>query len=62
MDGKEAEAVSALNGIFVGKTLRKFDGEIGGYPLAEFMDTISVKDRNGTEYFSSSPFSFVMIA
>lgn len=52
MDGKEAEAVSALNGIFVGKTLRRFDGEIGGYPLAEFMDTISVKDRNGTEYFS----------
>lgn len=52
MDGKEAEAVNALNSIFVGKTVRKFDGEIGGYPLAEFMDTISVKDRNGTECFS----------
>lgn len=52
MDGKEAEAINALNETFVGKSVRKFSGTVGGYPLAEFMDTIGVKDRNGTEFFS----------
>lgn len=52
IEGKEATVVESLHDVFVGKTIRQFSGEHTAYPLAEFMDTAKIIDRNGNTYFS----------
>ena len=52
MEGKEAEVIASLRDVFVGAKFRKFSGEHEAYPLAEFMDAVTVVDRKGNRYFS----------
>jgi len=51
-EGKEAEALALIGGAVVGASFRKFDGEYIGYPIAEFMDTVTITDRKGNVYSS----------
>lgn len=50
--GQEAAALELIKNIVVGATIRKFEGDYIGYPLAEFMDTVEVVDRKGHSYRS----------
>ena len=50
--GKEETALTAIAAKVVGATFRKFEGDYIGYPLAEFMDNVTVADRKGNEYTS----------
>lgn len=43
--GKEQVALTRIAAVMVGARLRKFEGDHVGYPLAEFMDTALVYDR-----------------
>lgn len=52
LEGKETEALEALRNVFVGRSFRIFSGEHLAYPLAEFMDSVSVVDIDGEEHFS----------
>lgn len=51
-EGKEAAALALIGGIVVGASFRKFDGDYIGYPIAEFMDTVTITDRKGNVYSS----------
>ena len=50
--GKEETALTAIAAKVVGATFRKFEGDYIGYPIAEFMDNVTVTDRKGNEYTS----------
>ena len=43
--GNEEEALEAIADVVVGASFRKFEGDYVGYPLAEFMDTARIYDR-----------------
>lgn len=44
--------VRNLGTALMNKPFRKFEGEYTAYPLAEFMDTVKIKDRKGNVYNS----------
>ena len=50
--GKEAAGLALAGAAVIGQSIRKFEGEHIGYPLAEFMDTVDVVDRKGSHYRS----------
>lgn len=52
IEGKESEVIDSLRDLFVGATFRRFGGEHTAYPLAEFMDAVTVIDRKGNSHFS----------
>lgn len=50
--GKETTGLALAGAAVIGQSLRKFEGEYVGYPIAEFMDTVDVVDRKGRHYRS----------
>lgn len=50
--GKEAAGLALAGAAVIGRSIRKFEGEYVGYPVAEFMDTVEVVDRKGRCYRS----------
>lgn len=50
--GKETTGLALAGAAVIGQSLRKFEGEYIGYPIAEFMDTVDVVDRKGRHYRS----------
>ncbi|MBO5831559.1 MAG: hypothetical protein J6R01_08140 [Alistipes sp.] len=50
--GVEETALDLIAADIVGARFRKFDGEYRAYPLAEFMDTVTLYDRHGNTYAS----------
>ena len=52
IEGKESEVLTRLKDLFVGATFRKFSGEHTAYPLAEFMDAVTIIDRKGQSHHS----------
>lgn len=50
--GKETTGLALTGAAVIGQSLRKFEGEYIGYPIAEFMDTVDVVDRKGRHYRS----------
>lgn len=50
--GVEEDALELIGANIVGARFRKFDGEYRAYPLAEFMDTVTLYDRRGNSYAS----------
>lgn len=50
--GKETTGLALAGATVIGQSIRKFEGEYVGYPIAEFMDTVDVVDRKGNHYRS----------
>ena len=50
--GQEEAMLQLISDIIVGYPFRKFEGEYIAYPIAEFMDTVKIKDRKNREYYS----------
>lgn len=50
--GQETNALTLIGARVVNLTFRKFEGDYIAYPLAEFMDAVTVTDRKGNSYTS----------
>lgn len=50
--GTETTGLTLAGATVIGQSIRKFEGEYVGYPIAEFMDTVDVVDRKGNHYRS----------
>ena len=48
----DAAGIALIAAVIKNKTFRKFNGQHIGFPIAEFMDCIAVKDRRGNVYGS----------
>lgn len=59
--GNEESALQIIGDVINNKSFRVFSGEYPAYPLAEFMDTISITDRKGKtclSFISDIDFTF----